>query len=160
MRLTPKKRTGDRGQGTDFPLSSRRARRPGLSLVEVLLAMAIFFIAIVAISRLVDVGTDYELEARMHTTGTRLAQAKLAEVETGIESFEAMGGDFPDPDAGWSWSMTAEVQVPNLYLVTVTVTRDLKGRPFSLTLSQMILDPAVKGAAAEAARPPAGGTSP
>ena len=44
---------------------------------------------------------------------------------------------------------------PNLYLVTVTVTRDLKGRNFTLTLSQMMLDPAVMGTAAEAVRPDA-----
>jgi len=142
------------------PKTRRSTRRPGLSLIEVLLSMAIFFIAIVAISRLVDAGTDNELEGRMHTAAARLAQGKLAEVEAGIVSFDTTGGEFGDADAGWSWSMTSESQVTNLYLVTVTVTRDLKGRPFSLSLSQMILDPSVKGVAAEATRPTSGGTSP
>jgi hypothetical protein len=120
--------------------------------------MAIFFIAVVAISRLVDVGTDSELEARLHTTAARLAQAKLAEVEAGIESLEATGGEFAE-EPGWTWQMTAESQTPNLYLVSVTVSRDLKGRPFTLKLSQMILDPTVKGAAAEATRPTAAATT-
>ncbi|VTT99347.1 Type II secretion system protein I/J OS=Planctomyces limnophilus (strain ATCC 43296 / DSM 3776 / IFAM 1008 / 290) GN=Plim_3637 PE=4 SV=1 [Gemmataceae bacterium] len=140
-------------------LPTRHSHRRGLSLIEVLLAMTIFFIAIVAISRLVDMGTDYELESRLHATGARLAQAKLAEFETGIETLsESSSGEFGDSDAGWSWSMNSELQGTNLYLVSVTVTRDMKGRPFTLTLAQMVLDPAAKGAAAEAARPdPSGG---
>lgn len=133
-------------------------RRSGLSLIEVLLAMTIFFIAIVVISRLVDMGADRELDARFHTAGARLAQGKLAEVEMGIESMTATGGEFSDSDSGWSWSMTSELQGTSLYLVSVTVTRDLKGRPFTLTLAQMVLDPTVKGAAIEATRPdPSGG---
>jgi len=131
--------------------------RPGLSLVEVLLAMTIFFMAIVAISRLVDIGTDRELDARMNTVAARLAQSKLAEVEMGIEPMTATGGEFSDSDAGWTWSMVAELQGTNLYLVSITVTRDLKGRPFSLTLAQMVLDPTVRGAAVEATRPDSSG---
>jgi len=120
--------------------------------------MTIFFIAIVAISRLVDMGTDRELDARMHATGARLAQAKLAEVEAGIESITATSGDFGENEPGWTWSMTSDLQGTNLYLVSLTVSRDLKGRPFTLNLAQMILDPTVKGAAVEATRPdPSGG---
>jgi len=115
--------------------------------------MTIFFLAIVALARLVDIGTDHELEARMHTTGVRLAQGKLAEVEAGVESLQATGGDFGDAEPGWSWSMQAEAQAPTLYLVTITVTRDLKGRPFTLQVAQMMLDPTVKGSASELTRP-------
>lgn len=134
-----------------------RVRRPGLSLIEVLLAMAIFIMSIVAIGRLVDIGTEREMEARFHTRGARLAEAKLAEIEAGAVSFTESGGTFPeDPD--WSWTMTAELQsLPNLYLVTVTVSRDLKGRPFEVSVSQMILDPQALGAAEEAMRPSGGG---
>ena len=140
-------------------LTLAKTRRPGLSLIEVLLAMAIFFIAIVAISRLVDMGTDRELEARLHTSGARLAQNKLAEFEMGVESMTATSGDFGDADSGWTWSMTSEQPGTNLYLVTVTVSRDMKGKPFSLTLSQMMLDPTIKGAATEVSRPdPSGGS--
>lgn len=135
------------------------APRPGLSLIEVLLAMTIFLIGVVAISRLVDLGTDNELESRLHTTAARLAQSKLAELETGVEPLTGSGGDFGDGEPGWTWEMTADLQGTNLYLVTVTVSRDLKGRPFKLTLSQMMLDPTTKGAAVEATRPdPSGGS--
>jgi prepilin-type N-terminal cleavage/methylation domain-containing protein len=136
-------------------LTARRSPRyrHGLSLIEVLLAMTIFLLAIVAIGRLVDMGTDRELEARLNTRGSRLAAAKLAEVESGATALTETGGTF-DNDPEWTWTMTAEPQgIPNLYLVTVNVCRDLKGRKFEINLAQMMIDPAAAGAAAAAARP-------
>jgi Tfp pilus assembly protein PilV len=131
--------------------------RHGLSLIEVLLAMTIFFIGITAISRLVDMGTDNELESRLHTTAARLAQSKLAEFETGVESLDNNSGDFGETDPGWTWEAAAELQGTNLYLVTITVKRDMRGRPFQFTLAQMMLDPTTKGAAIEASRPDSSG---
>jgi general secretion pathway protein I len=147
-----------------FPLTSEqgestagRPRRRGLSLIEVLLALTIFMLALVVIGRLVDMGTDREMEARYQTRGTRLALDKLAEFESGARSLDETSGGFDGPDdGGWSWVASAQLQdqvAPNLYLVTVTVSRDLKGRDVSVTMSQMMLDPALTGSAAEAARP-------
>jgi general secretion pathway protein I len=135
----------------------RRPRR-GLTLIEILLSLAIFVMALAALSRLVDMGTDREADARQHAAAARLATSKLAEVEAGAEALTSNSGGFDGADAAWTWQMTAELAGTNLYLVTVTVSRDLKGRPFSLKLSQMVLDPTIKGTAAEAARPdPTGG---
>jgi hypothetical protein len=95
------------------------------------------------------------MEARYHTQGARYAQAKMAEVEAGLTPFTETQGSFTD-DPNWTWTMTAEPQgAPNLYLVTLTVCRNLKGRNFELTVSQMMLDPAAVGSAAEATRPTA-----
>jgi Tfp pilus assembly protein PilV len=140
-------------------ISTRRAGSPrrGLSLIEVLLALTIFLMSLIVLGRLVDMGTDRELEARFQTIGTRLALDKLAEFESGARSLEETGGSFDGADdAQWSWTATAQLQdqvAPNLYLVTVTVSRDLKGRNFAVTMSQMMLDPALVGSAAEAVRP-------
>lgn len=134
-----------------------RPARSGLTLLEVILSLAILLISLVAVSRLVDMGTDRELDTRMNNTGTRLAQAKLAEFETGVLSLDSTSGEFSDADAGWSWSMTSDNKGTNLYLISVTVTRDVRGKPFTLTLAQMILDPTTKGTAAEAVRPESSG---
>ncbi|MFO0825804.1 MAG: hypothetical protein U0792_22240 [Gemmataceae bacterium] len=155
--LSGNKRQSARGMLGRNSVRPRLSRRPGLSLIEVLLAMTIFFMAIVAISRLVDMGTDRELEARLHTTAARLAQNKLAEFEMGVESLDSTSGDFGDADSGWTWTMTSEQPGTNLYLVSVTVSREFKGQSFSLTLSQMMLDPSVKGAASAAERPDSSG---
>jgi general secretion pathway protein I len=135
----------------------RHEPRHGLSLIEVLLALTIFMMSLIVLGRLVDMGTEREMESRYQTRASRLALDKLAEFESGARSLEETSGSFDGADdAAWSWEVNAQLQdqvAPNLYLVTVTVSRDLKGRNFAVTMSQMILDPAVMGSAAEAVRP-------
>lgn len=131
-----------------------RPLRRGFSLLEVLLALAILIMALTVIGQLVDMGSARELDGRVQTQASRLLQAKLAEFESGAAPLESGGGTFEGDDAGWQW--TADIQpqsAPNLYLVTISATRDLKGKPVTIAMSQMIFDPAVFGTAAEAARP-------
>ena len=138
-------------------LHTRHTRRSGLSLIEVLLSLTILMLAMGAIGRLVDIGTDRGNEARAYTTGTRLAQAKMAEVEAGTiglttETQSAFEGD----DAAWEFTVTPEpAGPPNLYQVTVRVSRTLNGKPFEVVLTQFIFDPALMGSAAQAERPAA-----
>jgi prepilin-type N-terminal cleavage/methylation domain-containing protein len=132
-------------------VTTRRPARRGLSLLEVLLALAIMLLSLVAIGRLVDFGADRGLDARLHTQGARLVQAKMAEVEAGVVPVDsASGGQFDDnPD--WSWSVEPTPQgTPNLYQVTVRVTRDRRGQPFEVTLTQLLYDPTKVGSAAQA----------
>jgi Tfp pilus assembly protein PilV len=125
-----------------------------LSLIEVLLTLAIFLTALVAIARLVDMGADLELDARYQSRGTRLAQAKLAEVECGAIPLESGSGTFDGDDADWSWTLTVQsYDIPNLYLVSVSVSREVKGQTVTVTLSQLIFDPSLWGTAGEATRP-------
>lgn len=147
----------------------RRIRPPrrGLSLLEILLSMAILVLAMTAIWRLVDMGTDSATEARAYIRGTRLAESKMAEVEAGAIGLEGAEGQFSDDDAVWSFSVTSQpAGPPNLYQVTVRVYRDLQGRTVEVSLSQMIFDPALIGSTAQAERPAAassdtgGGTPP
>jgi general secretion pathway protein I len=138
--------------------STRRAparRRAGLSLIEVLLALAILCLSLVAIGKLVDVGTDQGLDARFYSTGARLAQAKLGEYEAGLASVSGgnSSGSFDNSDSAWTWEAVCEAQdTPNLYLVTVTVSRDARGKTFAVTMSQMMLDAGMKGSSSAAAR--------
>ena len=137
--------------------SLARAPRRGLSLLEVIISLAILILAVVAINRLVDIGTDRGNDARMYTRGTRLAQGKMAEVEAGLVGItNETEGQFENDDAAWAYKITPEAAgPPNLYLVTVRATRTLQGRPIEVTLTQMIFDPAFMGSAAQAERPAA-----
>lgn len=131
--------------------------RPGFSLIEVILALTILLISLAAIGQLVDIGSDNGVQARFTARGTRLAEAKMAEVEAGAVDATSgnPGGPFENDDSAWSWSVASEPAGPaNLYRVTVTVTRDLRGKPFQVTLSQLVLDPKATGTAAQAEVPP------
>lgn len=131
-----------------------RRRRPGITLIEVLLALAVLLLALAAIGQLVDVGSDRGVEARFHVRGTRLAQAKLAECEAGVIPLSGGGGTFTDDDDAWSWTVDATPETAtNLYRVTVTVGRDNRGKRFEISLSQLLYDPAMMGSAAQAERP-------
>ncbi len=129
-------------------LSFRRTPRAGLSLIEVLLALGIFVMSIVAIGRLVDMGMDREIESRFLIRASRLAQSKMGEVVSGVIpiSQASSGSGTFDTEPEWSWSMTSVQQsAPNLYLITVTVSRDNRGQPFKLDLAQMVIDPLMLG---------------
>jgi hypothetical protein len=127
-----------------------------MSLIEVLLALTIMLMSLAAIAQLVGFGAERGLEAQFQARGTRLAQAKMAEVEAGVIAVEAggEGGFDTEDDLPWSWSVESQpAGPPNLYLVTVRVGRDNRGIPFEVVLSQMIFDPKMVGSAAQAERP-------
>jgi general secretion pathway protein I len=135
-------------------MAPRRRPRPGLTLIEVLLALAILLIALAAIGQLVDIGGDRGLEARYHVRGTRLALAKLAECEAGVIDLKGGTSGTFDEEPDWTWTVdSAPEAATNLYKVTVTVGRDYRGRQFEIKLGQMIYDPAAMGSSAQASKP-------
>ncbi len=129
-------------------------RRAGISLLEVLLALAIFLMALTAIGQLVDIGSDKAFDAQAQATGTRLAQSKLAEVEAGVIAIGTSASGSFDVESDWQWQVDAtQESVPNLYTVTVKVSRQFKNRQFEVSLSQMMFDPQQLGNAAQAQPP-------
>jgi general secretion pathway protein I len=135
----------------------RVGHRSGFSLIEVLLALAILLMSIVAISQLVGIGSDRALDARLTMRATRLAESKMTEIEVGAVSLDTAGsgGQFPGDDSAWSWS--CELQPfgpPSHYSVVVKVTRDVRGTPYEFSLARFLVDPKVMGSAAQAEVPP------
>jgi general secretion pathway protein I len=122
--------------------------RPGLSLLEVLVALAIFLFAMVAIGRLVVSGADRALEVRYKSEAVQIAQTKLAEAASGAVALSSQGASPLDEDPEWQWSLDAEQgSVANLWNVTVRVSRaGPGGSPMEYcSLTQMVLDPAQRG---------------
>jgi general secretion pathway protein I len=130
----------------------RNRRRPGLSLLEVIIATAIFMISIVALNQLVSNASDRAEEARWLNEGTRLAQSKMNEVIAGVVPLSSAGDTTFDEDSDYSWSMDAETDtVPNVWHVTVTVSRSRQGKPrFEIPLHQIVFDPLARGSLADA----------
>ena len=128
-------------------LPSRQSVRPGLSLLEVLVAMAIFLLSIIGISQLVSFASDRALEVQMRNQSVRLCQSKLAELKAGILPLSSQGDTPFDEDSDYRWSVTADQgTVPNLWQITVKVTREKSnGDVIESSLSQMVLDPSIVG---------------
>ena len=135
------------------------ACRPGMSLLEVMVALAIFIMSLAALGQLVQLGLDQAVEADHQTTAARLAQSKLAEFEAGALPVDGGSGTFADQETSpdgtvlWEWkAVGTETDIPNVFDVTVTVSTTT-GNPFSLTLSQLVFDPTSMGTAAPAVAP-------
>jgi hypothetical protein len=114
--------------------------------MEVLAALAIFLMSFVAIGKLVTVATDHSLEVQMQSQATQMARSKLHEVLSGALPLESASGNI-DEDPDWQWSIEAEQNgdVSSLWTVHVRVWRQLDNHEIESTLSQMVLDPSVRG---------------
>ena len=133
---------------------NRPPRRPGMTLLEVLLALAIFLLSLGAILSLIDFGAERGRAAAMQSTGTRLASSKLAEAEAGaLDCKTATSGTFEE-EPNWSYQLdSSSGEAAGLYLVTVTCKRTIGGREYKVTLAQYILDPAQIGTGQVASNP-------
>lgn len=126
-------------------------RRPGITLLEVLVSTAIFLFSLVAIGQLMNGAADQALEVNQLTKATRLCQSKLNEFIAGVQPVNSGGGGEFDEEPGWNWSAesTTESTAVNLYKVTVTVSHDSPRGKIEVVLSQHVFDPAQKGQLAD-----------
>ena len=119
--------------------------RPALTLIEVLVALAIFLLSFAAITRLVTFAGQRALDARRTEEAARLARSKFAEVFAGVVPLQSSDDSPFDEDPDYTWSLTAdEGTLSELWVVTVTVKRKGDDGP-GFTLRQFMLDPTLRG---------------
>lgn len=128
-----------------------RCHRPGVSLLEVLVALTIFLVSLIAIGQMLTQSGDLALEIQQQSQALQLCQSKLAEVVAGaVPVVQDSGGNFEEePD--WEWSVKSDADsIPNLYRVEVRVSRKRDDDTrIECVLQQMVLDPAQRGSTAE-----------
>jgi len=131
-----------------------------LTLLEVIVAMAIFLVALAAIGQLIQFGMMRALDAEYQSQALQKAQSKMAEVIAGAEPLGSQtDSPFPDdPDGVWHWSIdAAQEDFANAWRVKITVSRPVDDGKIEVSLSQIILDPAVRVAPAMTAPSTASG---
>lgn len=118
-----------------------RGENAGFTLLEVMIAMSILAIGLVAVLQMQSQSISMATEARFLTTASLLAQSKMADLE-GMNALSNLTqkGDFaPDyPDYGWSLIVT-DTQIARLKRVEVTVFNRLfeNGGTYQLVLYKM-----------------------
>jgi type II secretion system protein I len=123
--------------------------RPGVSLLEVLVALAIFLIALIGIGKLISDSIETAEEARDLVRAGQLCQSKMNEIAFGIVPLSSQSDAEFDEAPEWKWSLEAsqESSIPNLWRATVRVHKTLpNGNVVETTQSQMIFDSNAKGA--------------
>jgi len=134
------------------------ARRAGLSLLEVLVALAIFFMSIVVISQMVDQASRTAQKAARMTRATLHAETVMAELTAGVRPMASSGQEpVQGEEDGWLVSVQEQPEswttLPDgagsgsgLHLVHVTVIfqNSAGGVDAEYTLSRVLLDPALR----------------
>jgi len=134
--------------------------RPGLTLLEVVLAMFIFMISIIAIWQLVTMGSDRAFDIRQETRTSNRCQAKLAEVIVGAIPLMSSGSYTPyedDDKLQWKLEITESDAGVGLYNVKVTVKFDagaVGARVSESQLCAIVMDPTMRGTSLDRALPP------
>jgi general secretion pathway protein I len=124
------------------------ARRPGLSLMEVLVALSIFLLSFAVLSQLISLASERAHDVEMRTRAAQLCQSKMNEVNSGLVPLSSVENTPFDEDGDWQWSLDAEQSsnVPGLWTVTVHVSRtNPDGLQANTELWGMLLDPSQRG---------------
>lgn len=96
----------------------------GFTLLEVMIAMAILAIALVAVYRSQSQSVSMAGEARFLTTASLLAQGKMADVERmNPQNLADASGDFGEDFPHYAWRIEVkDTALPYLKKIDVTVT--------------------------------------
>jgi type II secretion system protein I len=118
--------------------------RKGLTLFEVLLALAIFLVSLAALAHLIANGTRAAVQGRLQTEAIIRCESKMAEVVAGAEAMEALSSVAFTDDPKWIWDLSIEEGPwPDLRIVQVAVSH-VGTNPLgntSSTLRRYVRDP-------------------
>ena len=114
-----------------------REQNRGFTLLEVMVAMSIMAIGLVAVFQMQSQSISMSTEARFQTTASFLAQSKMVEVETQSPlSNKTENGDFGPDYPQYAWQlMIGDTRLPQFKKIEVTVTNKLFLRRGTYTLT-------------------------
>jgi type II secretion system protein I len=153
--------------------SGKQTNRSGLTLLEVMIALAILGPSLAAIGELIRIGADAADRATELTTAQFLCDSKLAEIKSGVLPADSVGPipfEIFETEEPWEYMVLVDsVDDQGLLLVEVTVSQLREdGRPPAMvTLTTWMIDPTMDSeadaleseAAAEDAAADSGGTN-
>ena len=124
--------------------SLRDASRRGLSLLEVVIALAIFLTATTIIGQLISTGSQAAIGAQLKSEAARRCESVMAEAISGAVPLETTGPMPYEDDPLWSWRLTvSDGPLADLLQVEARVSRQTQASqaPSEFTLIRWIRDP-------------------
>lgn len=123
------------------------SRRHGITLLEVVIALAIFLMSLVAIMQLVSFGSERSTDVKMQSRASMLCQRELNKRIAGVEPLSGNSTTLAADDSAWQCDVeVSDADITGLKRVKVTVSRELEGgRVAEATLVQLVLDPSLRG---------------
>ena len=126
---------------------NKQTTRSGLTLLEVMIALAILGTSLAAIGELIRIGADAADRATELTTAQFLCDTKLAEIKSGVLPADSIGPipfEIFETEEPWEYMVLVDsVDDQGLLLVEVTVSQLREdGRPPAMvTLTTWMIDP-------------------
>lgn len=114
----------------------------GFTLMEVLVALSVVAIALVAIYRMHSQTLFMDTRSRFDTVATMLARQKLADIAIAdLSDMTIDSGDFGDDHPGYTWRIQSDIvssdqfreDGPVLKRIQVTISRDGDASEFNLS---------------------------
>ena len=121
-----------------------RGSRRGLSLLEVVLAIAILGSALAVIGNLVYLGSRSASNARLYSEAQILCDSKMAEIAAGVLPAESTSGSSIEEAPDWVYAVEVfAAEHVGLLTVRVTVQQapSVTADPTPFTLTRLIPDP-------------------
>lgn len=121
-----------------FRFTRRRATasRPGLSLLEVLLSIAILGGSMVVIGNMFFLGARSAMRARLRSDANILCDAKMAELAAGFLPLSSSGSQPIAENPEWVYSVDVQSSAQRgLLVATVTVEQSDTSNPVPVSLS-------------------------
>lgn len=118
------------------------SKRRGLSLIEVLLAIALLGTSMAIIYQLIGVGYRSAMETQLYTDAAILVDSKMAEVASGVLELESVSQMTIEEAPDWLYSVqVGDSDQAGLLVVTVTVERADGADPIEISVVRYMADP-------------------
>lgn len=133
--------------------TSSFSNRRGISLFEVVLALAIFIGALTAVAQILRTGSRAAVRAQLESEAVLLCERRMNEVVSGVLPLEAVDRSGFDNRSNWFWSLSlSESGSVNLLKLEVKVEHvgENSTNQISYRLTRFMLDPQVYANAAAA----------
>lgn len=109
-----------RGQYPHQPLTTRQ----GITLFEVVLALAIFIGALAAIGQILRTGSQAAVRGQLAADAILRCERRMNEVIAGVLPLQSTSQSPFEDDPGWTWSLNVtDSTIPYLLQIEVTVER-------------------------------------
>ena len=115
-------------------------REKGFTLVEVLIAVSIFSVGLLAVAMMLDTAIQYNSSARFITEATEIAHAQMEKLmsspydDANLEEASSPYGPSPIANYNVSWSVHENVPMSAMKTISLSVTWSSRGENKSLTI--------------------------